>query len=425
MQSTRTAFLGTCLPQLALAVSLALSTTPAAAQVGRSWVDYYPGTTQFQAFGRAVVVDGTGNAYVAVSAQADIHTIKYDVSGNRLWSATAGALFASPSDIAVDANERSFVTGSVFGLNLTDYLTLAYDADGTLAWSRRFPSVDEPNLGADLATAVALDPAGNVYVTGNSSGASFTTIKYDNDGKRLWFAVRSVNQSFEPPALAVDASGNAFVAGSADNGAPTGEDFILIKYDPSGSELWFREYDGGFGSDVAVAVTTDGAGNVYVTGRSDAGPDSDDYVTIAYDAAGSKIWLARYNGPIPDDDNDCPTAIAVDAAGNVYVTGESDKDFPESDYLTVKYDNAGNEVWAVRAFDDEENRPRDWSSTVVATCTSPVRRAWPTGTTPSTTRSSTIPKAARSGMTGSGGNRPPPPSTGAVPRTLPSILRET
>src|SRR5215471_11864065 len=114
---------------------------------------------------------------------------------------------------------------------------------------------------------------------------------------------------------------------------------------------WVAVYNGGYGSDIASAVAVDGSGNVYVTGFS-VGPGScnlvcNDYATIKYDASGKQQWVARYNGPANDDDH--ATAIAVDASGNVYVTGSSiGTAWPDYDYATVKYDSSGQEQWVAR-----------------------------------------------------------------------------
>jgi hypothetical protein len=89
----------------------------------------------------------------------------------------------------------------------------------------------------------------------------------------------------------------------------------------------------------------DAAGHVYVTGQSVGSGTNADYATIKYDGAGTELWVRRYDGPTTTlaRDYDRPAALAVDVNGNVFVTGNSSDDF-----ATVKYDAAGNEIWVRR-----------------------------------------------------------------------------
>src|SRR5881296_1178884 len=130
-------------------------------------------------------------------------------------------------------------------------------------------------------------------------------------------------------AIKVDSAGNVYRNG-----------FKTAKYDANGNELWAIRFPGNAGA----ALALDGVGHVYVTG--DAQLDTNiDYVTVKYDADGNELWLARYDGPTGD--RDYANAIAVDSAGNVYVTGWSG--LPDySDYATVKYDVNLNQVWVAR-----------------------------------------------------------------------------
>jgi Beta-propeller repeat len=91
---------------------------------------------------------------------------------------------------------------------------------------------------------------------------------------------------------------------------------------PSGSvqEAWVVRYDGPVQSaDSAVALAIDGSGDVYVTGGSTISGFPPDYVTTRYDSAGQQQWLASFNGG--DNTAEFANAIALDSSGNVYVTG--------------------------------------------------------------------------------------------------------
>src|SRR5437667_5698198 len=99
-------------------------------------------------------------------------------------------------------------------------------------------------------------------------------------------------------------------------------------------ERWVARYNGrGSGVERAAAIAVDTSGNVYVTGTTLGSGTGNDYTTIKYDSAGQEAWVARYNGPANDDDQ--AYAIALDASGNVYVTGESIDLDTGYDYATV------------------------------------------------------------------------------------------
>src|SRR5208283_308245 len=85
----------------------------------------------------------------------------------------------------------------------------------------------------------------------------------------------------------------------------------------------------------AKAIAIDQANSVYVTGYSPGAATGNDIVTIKYDNNGNQIWLQRYNGPGNGDDEG--NAIAVDANGNVYVTGYETVVGGGTEMVTIKY----------------------------------------------------------------------------------------
>jgi hypothetical protein len=71
-----------------------------------------------------------------------------------------------------------------------------------------------------------------------------------------------------------------------------------------------------------------------------------DYLTIKYDSAGQEQWVASYNGP--GNALDFAFAIAVDSSGNVYVTERATGSTLPYDYATIKYNSTGQEQWVAR-----------------------------------------------------------------------------
>jgi beta-propeller repeat-containing protein len=333
------------------------------------WVAHYSGLGAVAA-GDAVTVDSSGNVYVAVDASLpnDANnrfciTIKYNASGEQQWIAQydGGMNSNYPAAIAVDATTNVYVTGSIRPCEQND-LTLKYNSAGQEQWVTRYVG---PGSGGDSANAIAVDALGNVYVTGDSwtSGVSSSTIKYNSAGQLQWVA-RHSQATFGAQALAIDRFSNVYVTGQLqDPDAPA--HYGTIKYNSAGQEQWARRYQGfsSLGYDRAAAIAVDDAGNAYITGRSSGAGivGYPDYATIKYDSAGLTQWVARYNGPGDSDDE--AVAIAVDKLGNVYVTGTSNGDF-----VTIKYGQGAS------------------PTPTVTTTPSPTPTATPTLTpTPSTT----------------------------------------
>lgn len=91
----------------------------------------------------------------------------------------------------------------------------------------------------------------------------------------------------------------------------------------------------------------DASENVYVSRTDYSDETLSDFVTLKYDAAGAEQWVKRYNGP--GNSHDQVYCLAVDAAGNVYVAGYTDRGDDNFDYATIKYSQTQT-VWAVSTF---------------------------------------------------------------------------
>ena len=272
---------------------------------------------------------------------SDGWTVRYNGPGNGYDGASA---------LVVDAEGNVYVTGRSAGVGPgSDYTTIKYNPAGTALWTKRY---NGPANDWDEARALGVDNEGNVYVTGestgNGSGYDWSTVKYSSSGERLWAKRYNGpgNDWDTASALAVDSEGNVFVTGYS-TGIGSGTDYTTVKYSSSGAVLWTKRYNGpGNSWDEACALAVDAQGNVYVTGYSAGAGSGTDYTTIKYSPSGAVLWAKRYNGP--GNGNDDAHAIALDSQGNVYVTGESEGTGSSSDYATIKYSPTGERLWAMR-----------------------------------------------------------------------------
>ncbi len=322
------------------------------------WAARYNGPGNGYDRANALAVDAEGNVHVTGFSEApgtsrDYTTIKYDPNGNQLWVARyngPGNGWDEAFALAVDADGNVHVTGCSWSAGIDyDYATIKYDSSGNQLWVARYNGLGNDD---DKAFALALDADGNVYVTGESTGywtcSDFATIKYRKNGTRHWVARYNgpANTTDFAKDLALDSSGNVYVTGRS-TGSDTEYDYTSIKYDPYGNELWVARYNGpGNAWDGAEALATGLDGNIYVTGFSEGYDTFWDYATIKYDSLGNQLWVVRYNGL--GNSYDWAEALDVDREGNLYVTGYSGGSGTGSDYATVKYNTRGSQLWVAR-----------------------------------------------------------------------------
>lgn len=280
-----------------------------------------------------------------VDLQADERSVDYDYFG-----AAGYGGYVVPMATVGDGDGNIYVTGAATA-NGTEHpgahqMTMKIDAAGDTLWK-----VLEPvsTYAAEAGLEIILDPTGQPVVAGsfwNGNDMDYRVTKYDVDGTMLWQQVTAgTGDGVDmPTAMAMDADGNIVVTGLSWSG--TSVDYMTVKYDPTGAQLWVMR-DNGVGGDTwnePAAITTDATGNVYVTGYSENEQYWAGYYTLKYSATGDALWQERYTytGP-PTVNNSYARAIAVDTDGNVYVTGTIDRG--NSRFGTIKYDTDGDQQW--------------------------------------------------------------------------------
>jgi hypothetical protein len=143
----------------------------------------------------------------------------------------------------------------------------------------------------------------------------------------------------EAKAIVVDGQGNAFVTGYS-VGADNSWEFLTLNYSTAGVPLWTNRYSGMMNSsDTATAMALDPAGNVVVTGISQGAGTGDDIATIVYSNNGVPLSTNRYasDGNYSDQAN----AVATDRSGNILIAGLSETPTEGNDFTVIRYSSSG------------------------------------------------------------------------------------
>ena len=250
--------------------------------------------------------------------------------------------------------------------------------------------------GQQEGLSIATDASGNVFVTGYFASPTITfgtttltnagqydifLVKYDGTGNVLWAKSAGGTGGDEGWSVSTDASGNVFATGVFSSptitfGTTTLTNagiaaIFIVKYDGAGNVLWAKSA-GGIGGDGGYSVATDVAGNVFATGvfssptitfgtttlTNTSGGYADIFL-VKYDGIGNVLWAKNAGGTV----DDYGWSAATDVSGNVFVTGYftsatitfgtttliNNSFAGMEDIFLVKYDGAGNVLWAKSA----------------------------------------------------------------------------
>jgi len=323
------------------------------------WVNRYKGQGDFSDKYNAVATDLNNNVFIAgstvnTSVNSDILLVKLNANGDTVWTNVyngPGNGIDEATAIFLDNNANIYITGYQRGSSTgTDMVTIKYSSAGVIQWVNPYLSNINSDQ-TDRGNSIIVDATGNVYVTGQTDSDAtiinnddYITIKYNASGLLQWSQLfnGSGDGTDRTVKILLDAANNPIVTGRSFNGAE--DDYVTIKYSGStGAQTWLQVVDRTHYDRPTDMVINSSNGNIYVTGRSKN--ITYDYLTVAYSDAGVELWQAVYD--YIDDDR--ATAIALNTAGEIYVTGQSDYDVTATfnyDITTVKYDVSGNQLWA-------------------------------------------------------------------------------
>ena len=325
-----------------------------------SW-NTFLGTAAGEDRADAIAVDSSGNVYVtgtsgatwgtpvrAFSGSTNAFVAKLSSNGTLVWNTFLGAGTSGGYAIAVDSSANVFVGGfsdSTWGSPVRAY-TIPYEAfvaklnsSGVLQWNTFLGG-----NGSEQANGIAVDGSGNVYVAGFSDATwgspvrAFTdwesgfAAKLNSSGVLQWNTFLGAGTS-SASGIAVDASANVYVSGWSDTtwGSPvraysSGIDAYAAKLNSSGVLQW-NTFLGGAGTDQGNGIAVDGSGNVFVAGYADttwgspvrAFSGTAAAMVAKVNSSGVLQWNTFLGGSVTA----YGAGIVVDGSANVYVTGYS------------------------------------------------------------------------------------------------------
>jgi enterochelin esterase-like enzyme len=341
-----------------------------------------------------VAVDSAGNVYEALAAEGsvdgqpnaglkDVVLIKYDPAGTKLWTREFGTsgtdrayglqLDPQGHPVVVGYTNRD-LDGGHAGNTSDDIFVAKYDPNGAREWLTQVGTT-----AADRGYALAIDAAGSIYVGGYTKGNLAATNAGDKDvyllalastgGAPLW--IRQFGTAGEDKGLAVaTGGGHVYLAGMATDTigtplagtTPGGLDGFLAHFDSSGTRTWTAQV-GTTADDQLWGVAADASGNATVAGYSAGslfGPlaGDKDIVVARFDPTGA----AALRDQLGTIGNDKGASVALDGAGNTYVSGFSDGNLETNigkfDAVLVKYAPGLTREWA-RQFGTTEDDGAD------------------------------------------------------------------
>ncbi|MBA3682952.1 MAG: T9SS type A sorting domain-containing protein [Bacteroidetes bacterium] len=326
-------------------------------------------------FQGTIDVDPSPTSYTFSAASGnESYVLKLDGNGNFLWAVSMNGNGYNRADgICVDAAGNIYTAGYFFTtvdfnpgpgvFNLTsaggeDLYISKLNSNGVFLWAKQIEgltyadvanitvsALGEVSLGGTFDGTLDLDPGINTYNVSSAGAWDVFVLRLDAAGNFVWGNSFGNNSNSNAYQMTQNNLGEIYITGNFigtidfNPGPPTNmltsssDDLYILKLDVAGNFVWAKNINST--AAYSTFLATDIAGNLYVTGiylltvDFDPGAGIANYTSagnydgfiLKLDAAGNFVWVQSYGAPLSDSF----IAIAIDAANNIYVTGEFNK----------------------------------------------------------------------------------------------------
>tara|TARA_B100000212_G_C27346569_1_gene521587 strand:- start:96 stop:1505 length:1410 start_codon:yes stop_codon:yes gene_type:complete len=303
-------------------------------------------------FGLCVVVDDSGNSFVAGKHPGGSTLYKIDTEGNLIWSRRlTGNMLLGHNSVALDSSGNVYVAGEamwyVGGQGSANFrvITAKYNSSGNLQWQKRYTTTGNPSS-EENGYGVTTDSSGNVYVSGHSTynGQSILMLKYTSSGSLSWYKRFSISTDYGPDVDFDNSAYELLMCHLVYTHTPIQYGaWVITRFSYwSGAVSWSKMFGTGQGDG---AVTNTGcnikvkSSNYYVgcTFRGQGGGNR--LAVVKFTNTGTLLW-GRMIGPTGQ--NTYLGGVAVDNSGNVYGVGTRIDTY---DLLIAKWNSSGTLQW--------------------------------------------------------------------------------
>lgn len=276
-------------------------------------------TSEFKSVG----VDAAGNVYAAgtffIGGIYNVLIAKYNSSGTLQWQRSlAGASYDEAYGIVVDSSGNAHIVGYTYAAT-SELLVAKYNTSGTLLWQRTIGGAS-----SELGHGITLDASGNVYICGYTysagTGNSDALIaKFDSSGTIQWQRALGTINGDNAQAICVDGSGSIYICGYT-YVSGIGFDLLMAKITNAGALIYERAL-GGSNDDKGRAIALDSSGNIYIAGiTTSIGGGDNNLILAKYNNAGTIQWQ-RYMGTTGDEPENSggtlPLGLFIDSVGDI------------------------------------------------------------------------------------------------------------
>jgi len=219
---------------------------------------------------------------------------------------------------------------------------MKYNSTGNLLW---FTTFNLDTNWSSYGRGINRDAYGNIYIIGIQFISTYDIntylLKLNSSGDTIWSRSYSgYTQSYSPYGPVVSLDGREIYYTEAYSETNNNRDIATLKYDSTGLFQWIDLYNGGVGGAVyndPSAIRLDRFNNIYICGTADYTTSGNNFLTLKYLPTGTLQWVARYTGRSSNAD-DQANDLVIDTSLDVYVTGRSERqNSPYDDAVTIKY----------------------------------------------------------------------------------------